>query len=102
MVMKHNTFKDWVLSGCPGLRGDQSSYINEHVNIYKLENITHYWNTILKKCGVPLYHRLHLKLKHDNKSDHLEYRKYYDTLELKLAAKSILRDDIKYLGYEYI
>ena len=102
IIREFKTFKGWLLNGCPGLWPEQSSYIDEKVDIYKIENIASNWNTILERCGVPWYHRLHMGLKHTNKSRHAEYKKYYDTLELKLTARSLLRDDIKYLGYEYL
>lgn len=102
ILREFNTFKDWLLNGCPKVKVLQSSYINEKVDIYKMENIVSNWDTILERCGVPWYHRLHMRLKHINKSRHAEYKKYYDTLELKLTARSLLRDDINYLGYEYL
>ena len=104
-INKYKTFKEWIshssLCGPTSLPVAQMHVkVTDDIKVYKLEHLHEQWGTILTCCGV--WKPLHgfVKLKHDNKSAHDDYKSYYD-IETRARVAGFVREDAERFGYTF-
>jgi len=95
--MSFDEYIKWRVS--KGKHSQKEFFCDENGNIIvdfigKFENLEQDFNFICKKIGIPA------KLSHLNKSDHKDYRKYYNKYTKNLLAK-FYKEDIGFFNYKF-
>ena len=91
-VKNCRNFKDFIHTGIHKLEPSQSSYFTNNEGeiivdfVGKIENLNKDFNYISDKLS------LNVKLPHVNRSDHAEYKKYYDADTRKIVEESNAND----------
>lgn len=102
---QYNTFKEWIsqcsLCGTMAIPVQQMHVkVTGDIKVYKLEYLHEQWSTILTSCGVWKPLQRFIKLKHDNKSSHKDYKSYYD-IQTRAMVAGFVREDAERFGYTF-
>lgn len=94
---KFKSFTEWVSSGMVGFYNQQIfKYINSAVKVFKIEDKDS-WKNLLYDLDIK---KTKCNMLHENKSEHENYRMYYNN-RTKLLVNYMFKKDINMFKYEF-